>query len=120
LFAIDRTSTFAFVELHEKATTALSGALLLRLIFAVPCTIHTVLTESDIQFTTPGAGGSAVPLTKDAIANGDRFWALAFEYSCATSSAQDPKAAHPVSSIARRGATPPERSTLTPLHQLPG
>jgi len=34
--AIDRTSKFAFVELHEKATTAVSRDFLLRLIAAVP------------------------------------------------------------------------------------
>src|SRR5437868_7071718 len=34
--AIDRTSKFAFVELHEKATTAVSQEFLLRLIAAVP------------------------------------------------------------------------------------
>lgn len=34
--AIDRTSKFAFVELHDKATAAISRELLLRLIFAVP------------------------------------------------------------------------------------
>src|SRR3954465_4511575 len=34
--AIDRTSKFAFVELHEKATTAISREFLLRLIAAVP------------------------------------------------------------------------------------
>lgn len=34
--AIDRTSKFAFVELHEKATTATSREFLLRLIAAVP------------------------------------------------------------------------------------
>ena len=34
--AIDRTSKFAFVELHEKATTAVSREFLLRLIEAVP------------------------------------------------------------------------------------
>ncbi len=64
--AIDRTSKFAFVELHEKATTAVSKAFLLNLIAAVPYKIHTVLTDNGIQFTTPGAGGSAVPLTKEA------------------------------------------------------
>lgn len=57
--AIDRTSKFAFVELHEKASTA------------VPYQIHTVLTDNGIQFTTPGAGGSAVPLIKEATANGE-------------------------------------------------
>src|SRR6188472_963410 len=40
--AIDRTSKFAFVELHEKATTAVSREFLLRLIAAVPYKIHTV------------------------------------------------------------------------------
>jgi len=44
-----------------------------------------VLTDNGIKFTTPGAGGSAVPLIKEAIANGERFWAHAFEYTCATS-----------------------------------
>jgi hypothetical protein len=34
--AIDRTSKFAFVELHEKAATATSREFLLRLIAAVP------------------------------------------------------------------------------------
>ncbi|TBY58824.1 IS481 family transposase [Rhizobium leguminosarum bv. viciae] len=82
--AIDRTSKFAFVELHEKATTAISREFLLRLIAAVPYKIHTVLTDNGIQFTTPGAGGPAVPLIKEAIANGERFWAHAFEYTCAT------------------------------------
>lgn len=75
--AIDRTSKFAFVELHEKATTAISREFLLRLIAAVPYKIHTVLTDNGIQFTTPGAGASAVPLIKEAIANGERFWAHA-------------------------------------------
>ena len=50
--AIDRTSKFAFVELHEKATTAVSREFLLRLIEAVPYKIHTVLTDNGIQFTT--------------------------------------------------------------------
>jgi hypothetical protein len=42
-----------------------------------------VLTDYDIQFTTPGGGGSAVPLIKEAMANGERFRAHAFEYACA-------------------------------------
>jgi hypothetical protein len=81
--AIDRTSKFAFVELHEKAPTAISREFLLRLIEAVPYKIHTVLTDNGIQFTTPGAGGSAVPLIRQAIANGEIFRAHAFEYTCA-------------------------------------
>jgi len=81
--AIDRTSKFAFVELHEKATTAVAREFLLRLIAAVPYKIHTVLTDNGIQFTTPGAGRSAVPLIKEAIANGELFRAHAFELACA-------------------------------------
>ena len=47
--AIDRTSKFAYVELHENATTAVSREFLLRLIAAVPYKIHTVLTDNGIQ-----------------------------------------------------------------------
>ncbi len=95
--AIDRTSKFAFVELHEKATTAVSREFLLRLVEAVPYKIHTVLTDNGIQFTTPGAGGSAAPLIKEAIANGERFRAHAFEHACATNDIEHrtTKAKHP-------------------------
>lgn len=54
--AIDRSSKFAFAELHEKATTAISRQLLLRLIATVPYKIHTVLIDNGVRFTTPGAG----------------------------------------------------------------
>ena len=81
--AIDRTSKFAFVELHEKATTRVSGDFLRHLIEAVPYRVHTVLTDNGIQFTTPGAGGSAVPVIVEALAKGEAVWAHAFEYACA-------------------------------------
>ncbi|RQW36121.1 IS481 family transposase [Novosphingobium sp. LASN5T] len=81
--AIDRTSKFAFVELHERATTRVSGDFLRHLIMAVPHKVHTVLTDNGIHFTTPGAGGSAVPLIKEAIANGELFRAHSFELACA-------------------------------------
>ena len=81
--AIDRTSKFAFVELHETATTAVSADFLRHLLDAVPYKIHTVLTDNGIQFTTPGAGGSAVPLIKEAMTTGEIIWAHAFEYACA-------------------------------------
>jgi hypothetical protein len=95
--AIDRTSKFAYVELHEKATTAASREFLLRLIAVVPYKIHTVLTDNGIQFTTPGAGGSAVSLIKEAIANGELFWAHAFELTCARNDIdhRTTKAKHP-------------------------
>ena len=81
--AIDRTSKLAFAELHEKAPTRVAAEFLGRLIEAVPYKIHTVLTDNGIQFTTPGAGGSAVPLIKQAMAKGELFRAHAFEYACA-------------------------------------
>ena len=43
LVAIDRTSKFAFVELHEKATTRVAADFLHALIQAAPYKIHTVL-----------------------------------------------------------------------------
>ena len=47
--AIDRTSKFDFVELHEKATTTVARDFLLRLIAAVPYKIHTVLTDNVLR-----------------------------------------------------------------------
>jgi transposase InsO family protein len=81
--AIGRTSKFAFVELHENSRTATSRDFLLRLIEVVPYTIHTVLTDNGIRFTTPGGGESAVPLIEEAMVSGEHFWAHAFEYACA-------------------------------------
>lgn len=80
---IGRTSKFVFVELHEKATTRVSGDLLRHLITAVSYKVHTVLTDNSIHFTTPSAGGSAVPLIKEANANGDLFRAHSLELACA-------------------------------------
>ncbi len=47
--AIDRTSKFAFVELHEKATMRVASDFLRALIGAVPYKIHTVLTDNGIH-----------------------------------------------------------------------
>jgi hypothetical protein len=44
--AIDRTSKFVFVELHERATRAIACQFLHNLVEAVPYKIHTVLTPS--------------------------------------------------------------------------
>jgi Integrase core domain len=81
--AIDRTSKFAFVELHEKATTKVAADFLRHLIAAVPYKIHTVLTDNGIQFTIPGAGASAVSEIKKALMRGELFRAHAFELCCA-------------------------------------
>ena len=49
--AIDRTSKFAYVELHEKAGKMVAAQFLRNLIEAVPYKIHTILTDNGIQFT---------------------------------------------------------------------
>ena len=49
--AIDRTSKFAFAELHERMTRMISADFLRRLIAAAPYKIHTILTDNGVQFT---------------------------------------------------------------------
>jgi hypothetical protein len=53
LVAIDRTSKFAFIELHEKATHRVAGNFLRALAAAVPYKIHIVLTDNCTHFTEP-------------------------------------------------------------------
>ena len=59
IVAIDRTSKFAFVEMHEKVARRTAGDFLRRLIAAVPYKVHTVLTDNGTHFTTPGNTSSA-------------------------------------------------------------
>jgi transposase InsO family protein len=49
--AVDRTSKFAFAELHTKMTRMSAADFLRHLIAAVPYTIHTILTDNGVQFT---------------------------------------------------------------------
>jgi transposase InsO family protein len=82
--AIDRTSKFAYVELHQKATTAISKQFLDNLVAAVPYTIHTVLTDNGIQFTDP-TGESWTPIDiRRMRAEGKLFRCHAFKSGCAT------------------------------------
>ena len=83
LVAIDRTTKFAFVELHEKATRRVAGDFLRHLIEAVPYKVHTVLTDNGTHFTTPGNVASAASIIKEAIAAGETFRAHSFEAACA-------------------------------------
>ena len=83
LVAIDRTSKFAYVELHERVPQRVAGDFLRALIKAVPYKVHTVLTDNGTHFTTPGNTASAAPLIKEAIARGELFRAHAFELACA-------------------------------------
>jgi transposase-like protein len=81
--AIDRTSKFAFAELHERATRKTAADFLRRLIATVPSNIHTVLTDNGTQFTTPGNKCSAAQDIKEALEKGECFRAHSFELACA-------------------------------------
>lgn len=81
--AIDRTSKFAFVELHEKATTRTAGDFLRALVRAVSYKIHTVLTDNGIHFTDPRGNTWSPAEIKDMMARRQLFRAHAFEYACA-------------------------------------
>jgi transposase InsO family protein len=83
LVAIDRTSKFAFVELHEKVARRTAADFLRRLIAAVPYKVHTILTDNGTHFTTPGNTSSAAPDIRAALEAGEPVWAHAFEYACA-------------------------------------
>ena len=49
--AIDRTSKFAYAELHKRQTKTIAAEFLDSLVNAVPYKIHKVLTDNGIQFT---------------------------------------------------------------------
>ena len=49
LVAIDRTSKFAFVELHRKATRRVAADFLRHLFEPVPYKVHTILTDNVLR-----------------------------------------------------------------------
>jgi hypothetical protein len=53
IVAIDRTSKFALVELHEKVTRRVAADFPRRLIEAVPYRVHAVLTGNGTHITDP-------------------------------------------------------------------
>ena len=81
--AIDRTSKFAFTQLHAKATTRIAADFLQALLKAVPYRVHTVLTDNGTHFTHPrGATWSPADI-RHMIECQQPFRAHAFEYACA-------------------------------------
>jgi transposase InsO family protein len=84
--AIDRTSKFAFVELHQRATRRITADFLRALVAAVPYKIHTVLTDNGTQFvesspTNPQAEAEAAAYW--AARDEPRIWRVhAFEHAC--------------------------------------
>jgi transposase InsO family protein len=83
LVAIDRTSKFAFVELHEKVTRRVSGNFLRALIAAVPYRVHTVLTDNGTHFTEPSGNTWTPDEIKEMLARKQLFRAHSFELACA-------------------------------------
>jgi transposase InsO family protein len=81
--AIDRTSKFAFTELHEKATTRIAADFLHALIKAVPYRVHTVLTDNGTHFTDPRGETWSPAEIRQMIERKEPFRAHAFEYACA-------------------------------------
>lgn len=83
LVAIDRTSKFAFVELHEKATRRVAADFLRHLVAAVPYRIHTVLTDNGTHFTDPTGDGWTPEDIKEMRAKKLPFLCHSFELACA-------------------------------------
>jgi transposase InsO family protein len=81
--AIDRTSKFAFVELHEKATRRVAGDFLRHLVAAVPYKINTVLTDNGTHFTDPAGNGWTPEDIKALRAEKVPFRCHSFEAACA-------------------------------------
>jgi transposase InsO family protein len=81
--AIDRTSKFAFTQLHAKATTRVAGDFLRALVGAIPPKPHTVLTDNGIHFTDPKGEAWSPAEIRQMLAEKQLFRAHAFEYACA-------------------------------------
>ena len=66
--AVDRTSKFAYAELHPRATRMIAKDFLNNLTQAVPYKIHTVLTDNGIQFAKREGT--------------EAYWAIPFDRLC--------------------------------------
>ena len=67
--AIDRTSKFAFAQLHERATRRVAADFLRALVKAVPYKIHTMLTDNGTRFV------DRTPINEEAEAAAEAYWA---------------------------------------------
>jgi transposase InsO family protein len=81
--AIDRTSKFAFVELHSKATRRIAADFLRHLADVVPYKINTILTDNGTHFTDPTGDGWSVSDIKAMRAEGVLFRCHSFDAACA-------------------------------------
>ena len=83
LVAIDRTSKFAFAELHERITRRDAGNFLRCLVEAVPYRIHTVPTDNGTHFTDPKGDGWTAAELRRLIAEKVLFRCHGFVLACA-------------------------------------
>lgn len=67
--AIDRTSKFVYVELHNKMTKMIAAEFLHNLIQVIPYKIHTILTDNGIQFCNRGQDVHAYQHIFDRVCN---------------------------------------------------
>jgi hypothetical protein len=74
--AIDRTSKFAYAELHERATRRVAADFLRTLVAIVPYKIHTVLTDNGIHFV------DSTPVPASVRKRGRRRTARDLSYAC--------------------------------------
>ena len=83
IVAVDRTSKFAFAELHERITKRDADNYLRSLIDAVLCGIHAVLTDNDTDFADPKGDAWAAAEVRQLIAEKARFRCHGFVLACA-------------------------------------
>lgn len=99
--AIDRTSKFAFTELHSKAGKMVAAEFLRNPIQAVPYALHTVLTANGVQFTNRTCGRYTLDHNF-----GRRLETL--------------KGLTPYEFVCRQWASEHERFRIDPIHLMPG
>lgn len=80
--AFDRTSRFAYAELHERITSSVAGEFLQGLIRAVPYKVHIVLTDYSTEFTDSSGTHSSVSDSGPAVVCGEQLCADSFRRVC--------------------------------------
>ena len=95
--AIDRTSKYAYAELHNKANRRVAADFLRTVIKAVPYKIHTILTDNGIQFTDTKSESWTTKEIRHFMATGQLFTCGAFDLVCAKENIEHRlmKPAHP-------------------------
>lgn len=81
--AIDRTSKFAYAELHDRATRRSAATFLKALIKTVPYKIHIVLTDNGIQFTDTKSESWTTKEIRHFMQTGQLFVCGYFDLVCA-------------------------------------